>query len=41
MNRSVFRESLPEIQRQVQAAGLPRFWMPEEYLARLQVIAIS
>ena len=40
VNRAVFREGLPEIQRQVQAAGLPRFWLPEEYLARLQVIAI-
>ena len=31
-NRGVFRESLPEIQREIQAAGLPRFWLAEEYL---------
>jgi tight adherence protein C len=40
MNRVVFREGLPEIHRQVQASGLPRFWLPEEYLARLQVLAL-
>jgi tight adherence protein C len=40
MNRVVFREGLGEIQRQVQASGLPRFWLPEEYLARLQVLAL-
>lgn len=39
-NRRAFHESLPEIQRQIQAAGLPRFWTPEEYLGRLQLIAI-
>ena len=40
MNRAVFREGLSEIHRQVQASGLPRFWLPEEYLARLQVVAL-
>ncbi len=40
VNRAVFRPGLAEIQRQVQAAGLPRFWLPEEYLARLQVLAL-
>ena len=40
MNRAVFRESLPEIQRQIQAAGLPRFWLPEEYLARIEILAL-
>jgi tight adherence protein C len=40
MNRVVFRESLGEVHRQVQASGLPRFWLPEEYLARLQVAAL-
>ena len=40
VNRAVFRDRLGEIQRQVQAAGLPRFWLPEEYLARMQVIAL-
>jgi len=40
LNRAVFRQGLGEIQRQVQASGLPRFWLPEEYLARLQVLAL-
>ena len=40
LNRAAFREGLPEIQREIQAAGLPRFWLAEEYLARCQLIAI-
>lgn len=40
MNRVAFREYLPEIGREIQAAGLPRFWAPEEYLGRLEVIAL-
>ena len=40
LNRAVFRESLPEIQREIQAAGLPRFWLAEEYLARAELIAL-
>lgn len=39
-NRSAFRDQLPEIQRQIIAAGLPRFWLPEEYLARAEIIAL-
>ena len=39
-NRGLFRESLPEIQRELQAAGLPRFWLAEEYLARAELIAL-
>lgn len=39
-NRTVFREGLPEIQREIQAAGLPRFWLAEEYLARAELIAL-
>jgi len=39
-NRAGFRESLPEIQRQIQAAGLPRFWLAEEYLARAEILAL-
>jgi len=39
-NRRVFRESLPEVQRQIQAAGLPRFWLAEEYLARCELVAL-
>lgn len=40
LNRGMFRESLPEIGRELQAAGYNRFWTPEEYLARLQTIAL-
>ncbi len=39
VNRAMFRDSLPEIQRQIQAAGLPRFWLAEEYLARAEIFA--
>lgn len=35
-NRGAFSDSLPEIQRELQAAGLPRSWLPEEYLGKLQ-----
>src|SRR4051812_15363016 len=41
VNRSLFRGSLPEINRELQAAGLPRFWLPEEYLARCELLAIA
>jgi len=40
LNRIVFRESLPRMQREIQAAGLPRFWLAEEYLARAELIAV-
>ncbi len=39
-NRRMFRDSLPSIGREVQAAGHSRFWTPEEFLARLQVISL-
>jgi tight adherence protein C len=39
-NRKVFRESLPVMQREIQAAGLPRFWLAEEYLGKAQLIAV-
>ncbi len=39
-NRVAFREYLPEISREIQAAGLPRFWTAEEYLAKLELIAL-
>ena len=39
-NRILFPNSFPEIHRQIQAAGLPRFWLPEEYLARVELLAI-
>ena len=40
VNRAAFGGSLPAIQREIHAAGLPRFWLPEEYLARCELIAI-
>jgi tight adherence protein C len=40
VNRRVFSESLAGVYREIQAAGLPRFWLPEEYLAKLQLIAL-
>ena len=39
-NRGAFRDQLPEIQREIFAAGLPRFWLAEEYLARAEAIAM-
>ena len=33
-NRGAFADQLPEIGREIQAAGLPRFWTAAEYLAR-------
>ena len=40
LNRAACRPQLPEVYREIQAAGLTRFWLPEEYLARGQVIAL-
>jgi len=40
-NRAAFREALPEIHREIQAAGLPRFWLAEEYLARAELFALA
>ena len=40
VNRAAFRGSLPAVQREILAAGLPRFWLPEEYVARCELIAI-
>lgn len=40
INRAAFAEGLPLIGRQMLAAGLPRVWLPEEYLARMQVVAL-
>lgn len=39
-NRRAFREQMPELNREVQAAGLPRVWTGAEYLARMQVLAL-
>jgi len=40
LNRSAFKDSLPEVYREIQTAGLPRAWLPEEYLGRMQLIAL-
>jgi tight adherence protein C len=40
VNRALFREQLPEMQRQLLAAGYSRIWLAEEYLARAQIIAL-
>lgn len=40
LNRAVLPGRLPEILRQVRAAGLSRFWLAEEYLGRMQLIAL-
>jgi tight adherence protein C len=40
LNRAAFRQSLPEVSRLIHAAGLPRYWLPEEYLARCDIIAL-
>jgi len=40
LNRAALRDSLPEVQREIQAAGLPRFWLAEEYLARAELFAL-
>ena len=40
LNRALFRDSLPEIQREIQAAGLTRFWLAEEYLARAELLSL-
>jgi tight adherence protein C len=40
LNRRIFRDALAEIQREILAAGLPRFWLAEEYLARAELLAV-
>lgn len=40
LNRAAFHGSLKEIQREILAAGKSRFWLPEEFLARCQLIAL-
>ncbi len=39
-NRVAFVRQLPEIRREIQVAGLSRAWLPEEYLGKLQLIAL-
>ncbi len=40
INHTGFREHLPEINREIQASGMPRFWTAEEYLARIELLAL-
>ena len=40
VNRRLFRDQLPEMKRQIQASGLPRFWTAEEYLGRIELISL-
>ena len=40
LNRNLFPGSLPEIRREILAAGMSRNWLPEEYLGKLQLIAL-
>lgn len=40
LNRGAFGDYLPSIEREIQAAGLPRSWLPEEYLGKLQFISL-
>jgi len=39
-NRAAFPDTLVAVRRELQAAGLSRFWLPEEYLAKCEIIAI-
>jgi tight adherence protein C len=38
--RAAFGNSLQEIEREIQAAGLPRYWLPEEFMARAVLISL-
>jgi tight adherence protein C len=40
LNRKLLPDALPAVYREIQAAGLPRFWLPEEYLGKLELIAL-
>ena len=40
LNRKIFAESLPTVQREIQVAGLPRFWLAEEYLGKIQLVSL-
>ena len=39
-NEVAFRDHLPDIGREIQAAGLPRFWTAAEYVGRMELISI-
>jgi len=40
INRGALGDHLPAVQRDIGAAGIPRFWLAEEYLARAELIAL-
>jgi tight adherence protein C len=40
LNQRAFADQLPEVRRELQAAGLPRSWTPAEYIGRMELIAI-
>jgi tight adherence protein C len=40
LNRRAFRDQLPEINRQTLAAGHPRYWTAEEWLAKIEMQAL-
>jgi tight adherence protein C len=40
LNRAAWKDRLPAIDREIQAAGISRYWLPEEYLARAELIAV-
>ena len=40
LNRAALGNRLLEVSRQIQAGGLSRFWLPEEYLGRMQFLAL-
>jgi tight adherence protein C len=39
-NRGLFAGSLPKVERDLILAGITRAWLPEEYLARMQIVAL-
>ncbi len=40
MTRAALEDQLHGIGREIQTAGMSRYWLPEEYLARAQLIAL-
>jgi tight adherence protein C len=40
INRVAFPDQMPLMARELQAAGFPRYWTPQEYLGKCQVIAL-
>lgn len=39
-NRRLLGESLASVQREIQISGLPRFWLAEEYLGKIEIITL-